>query len=543
MKAMSIKPATNQQSIHQLLPWGRYFLMSMFALILLSSAATAQGVGISESSITPDGSAILELRSTTRGFLMPRNSSTLGFSVQGLSFYNTSTNRFNFHTGSGWMEIPTKSDNLSVFASTTSAQLRGILSDPTGTGSAVFANTPTLVTPVLGAATGTSLALGGGTALTTTNQTGTGNLVLDNTPTLVTPVLGAATGTSLALGGGTALTTTNQTGTGNLVLANTPTLVTPVLGAATGTSLALGGGTALTTTNQTGTGSLVLATGPAFTGFSSTGAAVNINASSNFATNINTGTSAAAVTIGNTTGTTGVSINTAAAVDAITTLGTTGSQVFASSTTNSDKIAIQPQSTTATAAFEGTITSDNLTATRTWTFPDADGRIALSRNNCSTADQTINAATTALLTGSTIAIPSTNLRVGTVFKYRVTLSKTAFGTAANTFLFKIGTNGTTADPTILTFAMPVGTAVADVGQIDITITIRGPLGAACIAQGHFSLNHNLAATGLSTIGVNINATSAGFNSTTANLIASLSCTTAAATVLTFQQVIVEAINL
>lgn len=60
--------------------------------------------------------------------------------------------------------------------------------------------------------------LGGATA------TGTGAVVRATTPTLVTPVLGAATGTSLALGGGTALTTTNRTGTGNLVLATDPTI-------------------------------------------------------------------------------------------------------------------------------------------------------------------------------------------------------------------------------------------------------------------------------------------------------------------------------
>ncbi len=71
----------------------------------------------------------------------------------------------------------------------------------TGSGASVLANTPTLITPVLGAATGTSIALGGGTALTTTNQTGTGSLVLATSPTLVTPVIGAATGTSLALTG------------------------------------------------------------------------------------------------------------------------------------------------------------------------------------------------------------------------------------------------------------------------------------------------------------------------------------------------------
>ena len=44
-------------------------------------------------------------------------------------------------------------------ATPSSANLRTALTDETGTGSAVFATTPTLVTPVLGAATGTSIAL------------------------------------------------------------------------------------------------------------------------------------------------------------------------------------------------------------------------------------------------------------------------------------------------------------------------------------------------------------------------------------------------
>jgi hypothetical protein len=50
-------------------------------------------------------------------------------------------------------------NNLGVFAATTSDQLAGVISDETGTGALVFANTPTLVTPVLGAATATSIAL------------------------------------------------------------------------------------------------------------------------------------------------------------------------------------------------------------------------------------------------------------------------------------------------------------------------------------------------------------------------------------------------
>jgi len=69
--------------------------------------------------------------------------------------------------------------------------------------------------------------------------TGSGAIVLATSPTLVTPVLGVATGTSLALGGGTPLTTTNRTGSGNLVLATSPALTGPDIGVATGTSLGL----------------------------------------------------------------------------------------------------------------------------------------------------------------------------------------------------------------------------------------------------------------------------------------------------------------
>ncbi len=46
---------------------------------------------------------------------------------------------------------------LAQFAATTSAQLAGLLTDETGSGAAVFANSPTLVTPVIGAATATSV--------------------------------------------------------------------------------------------------------------------------------------------------------------------------------------------------------------------------------------------------------------------------------------------------------------------------------------------------------------------------------------------------
>ena len=60
-----------------------------------------------------------------------------------------------------------RQDNLSVFASTTSDQLRGVISDDTGTGSLVFATSPTLVTPILGTPTSVTLTNATGLPLTT----------------------------------------------------------------------------------------------------------------------------------------------------------------------------------------------------------------------------------------------------------------------------------------------------------------------------------------------------------------------------------------
>ena len=164
--------------------------------------------------------------------------------------------------------------------------------------------------------------------------------------------------------------------------------------------------------------------------------------------------------------------------------------------------------------------------------------------NVSVADQTINAATTAYLTNSNIAVPVGKLRIGTRFKYTISLSKTGAGTAANSFFFKVGTAGTTADTSVLTFTTGTGTAVIDQGVIFITVVCRGPLTASGIFQGVFSMFHELAATGLQNKAARIHLlTSAAFNVTTANLICGLACTTAASTVLTFQLVEVEAKNL
>lgn len=65
-----------------------------------------------------------------------------------------------------------------------SANLRAALTDETGTGSAVFANTPTLITPILGVASGTSLNTSGNQTIAGTGKqgyaTGSGGAVVQS---------------------------------------------------------------------------------------------------------------------------------------------------------------------------------------------------------------------------------------------------------------------------------------------------------------------------------------------------------------------------
>lgn len=143
------------------------------------------------------------------------NAPTLGSTTiaSGTTYTNITGLTINSTTIPSTKTLVVTTDTLATLAATTSAQLAGVISDETGTGSLVFANSPTLVTPVLGVATATSI---NGTTIPSTKT------LVVTTDTLA---VHAAT-TSAQLAG----IISDETGSGSLVFATSPTLVTPNLG-------------------------------------------------------------------------------------------------------------------------------------------------------------------------------------------------------------------------------------------------------------------------------------------------------------------------
>lgn len=157
--------------------------------------------------------------------------------------------------------------------------------------------------------------------------------------------------------------------------------------------------------------------------------------------------------------------------------------------------------------------------------------------NQSIANQACPAASTTYLTNSNNIVPTgERVKVGTVFRWHGTMTKTAAGTAANSILVKIGTAGTSADATILTFTLPAGTAAADTGYFEINVVVR-VIGASAVINGTCLVTHNLATTGIININqVVLNVTSSTFNSNVDLLNWGLAFTSGTSVAWTFTQI-------
>jgi hypothetical protein len=134
----------------------------------LTGPITSTGSATAIASQTGTGSTFVMNTSPT--LVTPALGVATATSVNGTSIPSTKT-------------LVVTTDKLSALAATTSSELAGVISDETGTGALVFANTPTLVTPALGDATATSIVAtvaSGTTVPLTIQNNGTGNSFVVN---------------------------------------------------------------------------------------------------------------------------------------------------------------------------------------------------------------------------------------------------------------------------------------------------------------------------------------------------------------------------
>ena len=362
---------------------------------------------------------------------------------------------------------------ISDLAATTSAELAGKISDETGSGTLVFATSPTLVTPVLGVATATSV---NGTTIPSSKT-----LVVTTDKLNVM----AAT-TSAELAG----VVSDETGTGAVVLSTSPTLVTPTLGAATATSV-----NKVAITAPTTSATLTIADGKTLT--------VSDNAT---VSGTNTGDQTITLTgdvTGSGTGSFATTIGASKVTNAMLagsidlTTKVTGILPIANGGTGSSTQNFVDLTTAQTVAGAKTF-SGNTAVSGSSTFTVGTGATALGGTLAVTGATTLN--------GNTSVSGSNTLTVGTG---ATTLGGTLGVTGATTLSSTLGVTGNaTLSGTLgVTGATSLSSTLAVTGNT----TLGGTLGVTgnTTIGGTTTLNGNTSVSGTNTLTVGTGATALG----------------------------------
>lgn len=176
-------------------------------------------------------------------------------------YFDTASNTINYYSGGAWVTVA-NTGTLAQFAATTSAQLATLISDETGTGALVFANTPTFVTPILGTPQSVTLTNATGLPVATgISGLGTGVATFLATPSssnLASAVTDETGSGALVFGTSPAITTSLTTGSTTFALVNTTATTVNFAGDATTVSIGAATGTTTINNNTVVTGNLTV---------------------------------------------------------------------------------------------------------------------------------------------------------------------------------------------------------------------------------------------------------------------------------------------